>query len=1002
MAVALVALALLLAALPANRLTAQGTCDAYGYYVEARGFGCGEVDGEICIVQNGDWVDNDCLNDFHFEITYPYDDAVAFDLDPFFFISQDPNGTSIVGLDLEPYSHLTTATCFRLSLHTNPQVELTVEVVSNGNFRDRRFLSTIRPAAITTIGAPNTVTDLSQAIAAGQLPAGGVSVGTRIQVEGTLRVDTDYRFTGDFGGPLAQVVMAPDARLEVLPDIGLDLLAARVVPCEDRWDRIKLHSGARLWTYRSVITGADVAVDLDDKSELLFSASTISDCGTGVVGIDPGAGAPNILLVGSPFEFSQVSKCASGMVFEDADLVDLSGAIEIATIGDSGIRLKDASLNADSRGLPFVIAGCGHSGISASGAELLSARGLNITQTGLGVYSSGTTELRLREGILSDNHISLASAQFNFSSYVPFRPTNLEVRENEFFLDAYNIFGYESASTARITGNQFRADQINVSLYGGAGSAQRWRIAANPAMTAQADNVYINYATQARVFDNPLMDGGRNLSVLGGEQNSAFRNAGLSLGTLSTVVDGSPRSFLDCNRWEGDLALQILGNSAGGQLKGNDLTGSGYNLAFGSPTRPYGLLGTQFLNGNRFDLSSPDNPKVIHYDIGNIPRNRFFVGSQNQPGSALAPFWTPSQTLWLTQVPGTDFVCLALNPPGVTSLEETVEFEREAWDNSTASTNRTDLGIKLLRHLRELEDQQALTSSQVGTRNVLQSLSWAKAIEAERLIAGAQMVWDADSTVRAGLRARLDTLLNARPSVEWTTLDTVLDAPRLDQGAIDLLLDYREALARKTDSLQLLRAAYGLAIEQRLVQAQAVLSDVDAGDDPVGEALVFTQRMAIRAALGQSISASDQQALRVLAQACPSSKGEGVFHARSLVVGMDLNLDVQQAWCDESGAGEGAPVATPEALASAMSLRVVPSVVARGVSAQLWHGAIGTVTDAAARIVDLRGRVVGTATIAAGADRTDFDTRRLPAGSYIVEITRADGQQTTARFVVVQ
>ena len=992
---------------------AQEPCANFGYFVETNGFDCPRSEGQVCLVYSLNYSDPSCATGFHFEVTFPHVPFIASNLLPFQEIEIDnPEGNDVLRLDPLLVFDGELRTCFDVFIF-EPGFSMTVEWVNDSDRTDRRFPITFVPDAVIKVGSPGTITTLSSLIAAGTLPAGG-SAGNSLSVDGRLLVDVDYTFTnsGTSFGPsrTGQILMEPGASIEINGKRELTLNRTRVAACDTRWDRILVNDEATLTTIRSSIGEATVAVDLLDGAQLAFGASLLYDSEIGIRAAEPGDAGPTILVGANRFEFSRIANCDNGIYYDDAGTQVLIGAMSISGSGENGIYLHDTDLTVGARlsgsaSVPFLIEKCLNSGINAAGGvDMLNVNAVSLVDCRNGVSSWGTTLLSLTESYLFNNYTGLFSYQAGYFGFpnLSARPTRLTVLNNEFVSNAYDVAGLEAETSALIRDNRFEATEaINVALFGTPGFRQIWRVDDN-AMDALSHNAYLISSTAASLTFNDGMEADRNVEVGGGSRVRIRRNRGQGYGGISALLNGSPESLMECNRWNDVLALQILGNSLGTQLRGNNLSGSGYNLAYGGPNQGFGVTGPQIHNGNLFDPSSPANPKAVHFSgASRALRDMFLVGSSSQIGSPLLPYHIP--TGWFGINGGVDFECLppAIIPSG--PKDALVELGIELHNNDDAGDQREDSDIKLYRHLLELAEEQALTASQTSIRTKLAARNWAPVVEAVHGLSLAQATLDQDSSTRQATITEVSEQAERSFLYNPVVYDSVASTFSIDMVAVLALESLRDSIAASLAQLDQTFSSYLVAREQAIVNGnQLIPSAIDTGQ--MAEPYRFATAQWFGLLAGDSLAESARIALRNLAAECPSVKGEGVFIARTLITAIDTDLELRRTWCDESGAGNQLPSSTEDVITRALTLTLAPNPVRAGATTRVTLAAAPTAQ--VLTVVDLHGRSLVSAEVAPGVDQMPIPTAGLPPGVYFVRIAPAaepdarPGQTTVAKLVV--
>ncbi len=92
-------------------------------------------------------------------------------------------------------------------------------------------------------------------------------------ISGTLIIDHDYCFKG-LQGNRTRIILNPDAKIIVNSGVRLTLRDADIMSCGgDRWDRIEVMSGGRLFATNSLIKGGEKAIYASGNASLAFKGN---------------------------------------------------------------------------------------------------------------------------------------------------------------------------------------------------------------------------------------------------------------------------------------------------------------------------------------------------------------------------------------------------------------------------------------------------------------------------------------------------------------------------------------------------------------------------------------------------------------------------------------------------------------------------------------------------------------------------------------------------------
>ncbi|MFN0215704.1 MAG: hypothetical protein ACKVT2_15710, partial [Saprospiraceae bacterium] len=718
-------LPLLLILLSATQSTAQGDCLGYDYIIDTDGFVCGNGVGKICFVTSANWVHyNDC-KDYVIELEYETGNFIYTDLGDFYLHSETQDLT-VLRHQPEFISEGLTIGCLEGVLQV-PGTVFTIRVVWPTNPNDIIATSSFTLDASTTIGGPGQTTFLSDAIAAqALLPANQAAVtGQVVVIEGTLIVDENYGFGISPGNVKNEIVMKPGSRIEVgTDDTGyfFGTFHADIHGCEGTWDRILLRPGSDYSGIYTRISDAAVAVELQDQSEISIGRMFMDKNGIGIASFGPNLKTIEINLLTSIFEGITIQGGQEGCHFENTSLINLSGNLRIQKMSANGVYLDKA----DMIGFYNSYFECPIGVNVATSNNLLSLDRCQFDDGQGGVLSRGSAELQVTNCFFHDLDYGIGRTSSILNEHTL-------VEDNVMANCGTDVMAFVQPSSAEIQFNELAADQNNVVVWGLGTGTHKWAVQHNFAMYAGLENesgynvAFLN-VRDGRIFKNtyPLASL-NNFAVWGGSNVKIGYNTDAVSFADNIRVTGSPSGLIYCNTMDGNTGLTFLNTCSGTTVRGNEMTGSNFNLSYGTPDNVFASTGPQPYRGNRFDLSSEGNPKAINHSSSIIAQqNQYLAGFlSGAQGSELYPFFTSAFDEWFDQDEnGLDYQC----PPGIVGDEpNSVTLRREAQDHMALLDANVggiygaevafDVKLKLFRALSALQPLEPLNPAEQSWYN---------------------------------------------------------------------------------------------------------------------------------------------------------------------------------------------------------------------------------------------------------------------------------------------
>ncbi|MBL7825036.1 MAG: hypothetical protein JNJ57_00280, partial [Saprospiraceae bacterium] len=894
-------ISLFIALMSVTQTSAQGDCQGYPYIIDLDGFVCGNGLGTICFVTSANWVNYSDCKDYVVELEYETGNFIYTDLDDFYLYSQTPDIT-VLRHKPEFISEGLTIGCLEGVLQV-PGTVFTIRVVWPTNPGDILATSTFTLDAHTTIGGPGQTTYLTDAINAQALlpTAQAAGTGQTVVIEGTLVVDQSYEFGISPGGVKNDIIMKPGARIEVGTNnsgFAFGTFYADIHGCDDNWDRILVRPGSLYSGFSTTISDAAVAVELQNQSKLQIGRVLMNNNGIGIASFGTNLKTMVIELYTSIFEGCAIQGGTEGCHFENVDLIDLTGNLRIQHMTTNGIYLDKTDLNG--KGLSIYYCPTGINVEKPN--DLLTLNHCEIGNGEIGVRSLGTAEMQIDECFFHDLDFGIGRTSGVLGEHT--------LIENNVIAECgTNVAAIVQASTAEIQFNDLRADQTNVVVWGLDAGAHKWAIQHNTGMFAGLENdngynvSFIN-VRDGRIFRNiePLSSL-YNFAVWGGREVKIDYNKNLISFLDNIRINGSPSGLVSCNETDGNTGLTFLNTCSGTVVRGNDMTGTSFNLSYGTPGNTFASTGPQAYKGNEFDLSSEGNPKAINFSTSTIAQqNQYLVSLFAGPqGSERYPFFTSAFDEWFdSEEFNQEYEC----PPGITGDDpKDVVLKREITGHigllqagaaaSYGAEVGFDIKLKLYRALHELQQIEPLSATNQGWYNTLSGGNFASFVQFEHLFKNAGMLTDAETAVAAQLGQDIRNLKAELKNITWYTLSTELGADPIIIEQRKVLYDSKiAAIKSKSAALSSLLDSHRQNFLNQWNSLNALNNSINTTGTVSAQNLKTANQLLLRrlSANFSGFTETEQQTLNNIANQCFSIGGEGVLTARALLAEITMTL----------------------------------------------------------------------------------------------------------------
>lgn len=337
--------------------SALSQCSEYPIAISAEGFTCGggTIPGEVCFINNNDWtepVSNTCWQYTRLDVSCPASAFIVTDQGG--FVNVDPPNPVTTTWRNDNFQLLSG----QISTCISRRVQIPGVVLEYRLIKPNEPLGPNNPITTGTIAVDDysaVVTNvasmfLSDAIAQGLLlnVANAAVTSQRISIDGTLIVDLPiYSFVGDDsaagqGSRRSEIVMSPNARLEVQVGNSLSLFSTDVYSCTHPWDGIYLQGlDAQVLVNFAQVFDAITAFDLANGARILTARSVFEDNESVIKAADDGPNQSQVQIVGNARERNSFIRSSYYAIDLDND-VDFFNNSTCFLDNRRAVRVKDS------------------------------------------------------------------------------------------------------------------------------------------------------------------------------------------------------------------------------------------------------------------------------------------------------------------------------------------------------------------------------------------------------------------------------------------------------------------------------------------------------------------------------------------------------------------------------------------------------------------------------------------------------------------------------------
>lgn len=728
-------------------------------------------------------------------------------------------------------------------------------------------------------------------------------------------------------------------------------------------------------------------------------------------------------------EISYFQNCREGIHFENTSLLDLTGGnlgLQFFDMEDYAIYLEGTDLMA----WQVYISGAGN------GIWVEEPNNLMIIEEigcygyggkGRGIYTAGTTELQITDGVISDWGTGIYRLSNTANEHTLIDDVNM-------FNCNHNVWGSVLPSSAEIQFNTMWAVGHNVWLSGIGSGDHTWAIQHNDAlrsgMPPPSNPLPVSFLNRNINFSN--VNNGR-IYLNDSDFNSPFANIRIGGGQYATIGEntpttifsnqrnmeiwGSPMADVYCNTMSGaNAALQVMNGCMGSEIRANDFSRAwgDFNLLYGSQFNQNAVTSPQDKKGNLFDLSTSSTPKAKHFTnvTGIAEESQYIVGlfepgplpPQNQQGNSYYPYFESVFSEWFDKAfNGQDDDNCIQFPNELDKIENAVEtginLLEAGIDTIYGDEVAFDTELKLFRHLERLQELTTLDTEQSTWHASLSATDIADFVEFENVYRTAVGYTDAEKGQAEQLSLDISNLRDEMLAIEWYVIDTINGVDSIDTAARALYESKAAELSLKMDTLTALVDAKQQALYAELSNLASINNGIGTQSTVSGQNLKTVNGLLLQRydPVFAGFSSGDVTTLTQIADQCVGQGGEAVYHARSLLAEHlnDATVTEYDDECvEELQPRSGGEKGKLKQLATT-SLKIMPNPADHIAKVTLPKGH----NISSLLLMDAYGRLIKSYELNPEALTLNLNTSELKAGTY--SIVPSDKGETPLRFTVI-
>lgn len=159
----------------------------------------------------------------------------------------------------------------------------------------------------------------------------------KIVIDGTFDLDFQYYFGTLFSKQVNEIIMKPDAKLNIKDDITF--FRTNILGCSDKWDKIDVYYSYSLKVDKSSISGAKVAIELNDNTDTKITNTVFNNNDTGI-----GAFGESEKDIKSIMGNVGIRNGMEGIHFEHVKSIENSGYIKVSNMINDGVFIDHTNL----------------------------------------------------------------------------------------------------------------------------------------------------------------------------------------------------------------------------------------------------------------------------------------------------------------------------------------------------------------------------------------------------------------------------------------------------------------------------------------------------------------------------------------------------------------------------------------------------------------------------------------------------------------------------------